>query len=91
MLLRTPSLVGAVLLKARSVVGPFREKDRGDLALLLSCVEDPLTLRDELTATERRWIRDAGNSLRPEDPELDDIIGSRRARLARQAYTLLCT
>jgi predicted nucleotidyltransferase len=89
MLLRIPSLVGAVLLKARSVVGPFRDKDRGDLALLLSCVEDPLAFRDELTASERRWVGDAGNSLRPEDPELDDIIGPRRARLARQTYALL--
>lgn len=91
MLLRTPSLAGAVLLKSRSVVGPFRDKDRGDLALLLSCVEDPLTFWDELTSTERRWVGEAGNSLRPEDPELDDIIGPQRARLARQTYALLCT
>lgn len=89
MLLRTPSLVGAVLLKARSVAGATREKDRGDLAMLLSCVDDPLTFRDKLSKKERGWLAHARTSLRPEDPELEDIIGRRRAQLARQAFALV--
>lgn len=89
-LVRTPSLLGAVLLKARSVVGASRDKDRGDLALLLSCIDDPMALREELVGRERRWLVDAHRSFRPDDRGLDDIIGFERTRLARQSYRLLC-
>ncbi|MBI2755376.1 MAG: hypothetical protein HYX52_01575 [Chloroflexi bacterium] len=53
-----PSLLGAILLKARAVeVGEDADKHRRDLALLLSALEDPRSLREELSASEKGWLR----------------------------------
>jgi len=53
-----PSLLGAILLKARAVaVDDVPENQRIDLALLLSLVEDVAPLQEELRRTEKSWLR----------------------------------
>lgn len=39
------------------VLEPASDDQRRDLALLLSLVDDPRPLRDELTGEERSWLR----------------------------------
>lgn len=59
-----PSLLGAILLKARAVdVDPDAERHLADLAFLLTLVEDPFELVAELTAKEQRHLS-AHHSLR---------------------------
>ncbi len=54
-----PSLLGAILLKARAVGAAPDEaaKHRGDLAFLLGLVADPRALAVGLRNTERKWLR----------------------------------
>lgn len=59
--LPVPSLVGAILIKAR-VVGNVqnkktRSKHERDLARLLALVPDPLAMRADLTKNERAYLR----------------------------------
>jgi hypothetical protein len=59
--LPVPSLVGAIVIKAR-VVGSVqnrytRTKHERDLARLLAVVEDPVAMRSELTTRERGYLR----------------------------------
>lgn len=57
--LRRPSLLGAILLKARAIGAAPDEaaKHRGDLAFLCGLVRDPRVLAGELRKTERGWLR----------------------------------
>lgn len=56
-----PSLLGAILLKARAVaVDDVPENQRIDLALLLSLVGDVAPLHEELRPTEKSWLRRRG-------------------------------
>jgi hypothetical protein len=53
-----PNLLGAILLKARAVdVDDVAESQRGDLAQLLSLVDDPDELAMQLRAREHLWLR----------------------------------
>jgi hypothetical protein len=53
-----PDLLGAVLIKARAVdVDDLPDAQRGDLAFLLSLVQDPRALAAELRGKERSWMR----------------------------------
>jgi hypothetical protein len=83
-----PSLLGAILLKARALQVHSRPDDqREDLALLLSFVADPSALAGELRGNETRWLRAAEKPLR-----LDQRVGrldELTARRARQALALL--
>lgn len=56
--LRRPSLLGAILLKARAVGAAPAEasKHLGDLAFLLGLVPDPRSLAPTLRPSERRWL-----------------------------------
>lgn len=58
--LRRPSLLGAILIKARAVdVAPGEAtKHRGDLAFLCGLVADPRALAADLSRSERGWLRD---------------------------------
>jgi hypothetical protein len=60
--LRRPSLVGAILLKARAVGAAPGEatKHLGDLAFLCGLVRDPRALAGELRKTEPAWLRACG-------------------------------
>jgi len=65
-----PTLLGAILLKARAVDVDVDtpENQRSDLALLLSMVEDAEGLAEELVGSERSWVRSRG--------ELNDLQGA---------------
>lgn len=53
-----PSLLGAILVKVRAIsVDDQPRAQRADVAFLLSLVEDPDPLAEELTASERQWLR----------------------------------
>jgi hypothetical protein len=61
-----PSLLGAMLIKARAVdVAEDPDKHRRDLALLLAAVEDPRSMRTELLSTERGCLRRRKELLHP--------------------------
>ena len=54
-----PSLLGAILLKARAVDAARDEaaKHEADLTFLLGLVPDPRSLASQLRKSERRWLR----------------------------------
>ena len=90
--LQRPTLLGAVLIKARAVpVHSDPEAQRHDLVQLLSLIEDPAAVARELKPTERRWLRNIEGLLWPSgEPDttlarLDEEVAQR----AREAYDLL--
>lgn len=87
--IRCPSLLGAILLKARSVTKKDRERDREDLLRLLTCVQDPQAMRDQLKDTECRWLSRAEATLAFDDPDLPDLFTEEQIRLARTTCRLL--
>jgi hypothetical protein len=53
-----PNLLGAILVKVRAIaVDEQPEAQRGDVAFLLSLVDDPDPLDVEISSSERRWLR----------------------------------
>jgi hypothetical protein len=92
--LRRPTLLGAVLIKARVVAKRRRLKfdsDRQDLVLLLTFIEDPRALArdEELKKTETRWLRKVEFLLDFDDPMLAERLPDGAAARAEQAYRLL--
>lgn len=92
--MRRPSLLGAILLKARVVTKERRDKfasDRQDLILLLSLVEDPRMLASTggLSRGERKWLRAAEAKIDFRDPALLDLFPPETLTRAMQAYRLL--
>jgi hypothetical protein len=88
--IRRPTLLGAILLKARALKVHERTEDqRQDLILLLSFVEDPRSMANELRDSERRWLRDTRPDLRLDDPLLQDRFSEQQLRLARLALEIL--
>jgi hypothetical protein len=85
--LRRPTLLGAILIKARSLMKHSDpESQREDLLRLLAMVEDPRAMAVELRPTERRWIRGAEARLAFDAfSALDDATVGR----ARQAFRML--
>lgn len=91
--LRRPSLLGAILIKAR-VVAKQRDKfqsDRQDSIRLLSLVEKPRALAEQegLRRTEKKWLRDVGPLLEFDDRALIEIFPGGEIPRAQQAYRLL--
>jgi hypothetical protein len=82
-----PDLLGAILIKARSLMKRFdAESQREDRLRVLAMVDDPRALAVELRPTERRWIRDAEERLAFDAfSALDDAT----VRRARQALRML--
>jgi hypothetical protein len=81
--LRRPSLLGAVLIKARSLmVHSDPESQREDLLRLLSLIPDPRAIAGELKASERQWLLRAEARLRFGDPSQLDQSDMRNAVLA---------
>ncbi|MDQ3822954.1 MAG: hypothetical protein M3321_06915 [Actinomycetota bacterium] len=87
-----PTLLGALLVKMRAIeVDDVPRAQRADVALLLSLVEDPDPLVDEIRKTERGWLRrhpyfgnpaaDAWADLSPDDAERAAIVFRRLADL----------
>jgi hypothetical protein len=89
-LLRRPTLLGAILLKARSLLVHSRPEDqRQDLITLLGLADDPRALRDETTAKERSWLRSASDRLALDDRDLDALVDPASLRIARAAFARL--
>jgi hypothetical protein len=85
--LRRPTLLGAILIKARSLmVHSDPETQREDLLQLLALVEDPRATAVGIRKTERRWLRKAGDRLNPGGLSALDPASAQRAQ---QAYELL--
>lgn len=85
--LRRPTLLGAILIKARSLmVHADPASQREDVLRLLSLVDEPRKLAAELRDSERRWLRQA-------EPRLDfpavSLLGADLRRRAQLAYRLL--
>lgn len=86
--LRRPTLFGAILIKARSLmVHADPASQREDLLRLLSLVEDPRELAAELRPTERRWLRQAELRLDFGAVSLMSADAQRRAELAYRLLT----
>jgi len=91
--LRRPSLLGAILIKARAVAArrDRLDSDRQDLIRLLSFVHDPRALAEEerLRTTEKRWLRDIEPLIAFDDAALTDALPAGDVGRAEQAYRLL--
>jgi hypothetical protein len=93
-ILRRPSLLGAILIKARVVAKRRKEKfdsDRQDLIRLLTYVEDPRALarEEQLKASERKWLRNVSAALNFNDPSFRALFPGSRLERAEQAFRLL--
>lgn len=93
---RRPSLLGAILIKARVVARRRKDKfhsDRQDLIRLLSYVEDPraLALEEQLKSSERKWLRNVDAALNFGDPALAAVFLGNSLERAQQAYRLLAS
>lgn len=85
--LRRPTLLGAILIKARSLmVHRDPETQREDLLQLLALVDDPREMAAGIRRTERRWLIQTGPRLDPRKASSLDPLTSQRAE---QAYQLL--
>jgi len=85
--LRRPTLLGAILIKSRSITRHADpEAQREDLLRLLALVPDPSAMAREIRPPERKWLRRAEVALDFDGPTtLDaDIV-----RLARLTYLRL--
>jgi hypothetical protein len=85
-----PTLLGAVLLKARSLEIHARTQDqREDLVTLLSLMTDPRTATESMKKTERRWLQSIESRLDIEDRRLEANFDPARLRIARASYRRL--
>lgn len=81
--LRRPTLLGAILIKARSLmVHHDPDAQREDLLLLLSLVDDPRAMAENLKASERGWLRAAEQRLAFDRTANVSADRMRRAQLA---------
>lgn len=89
---RRPSLLGAILIKARVVAkkreGKY-ESDRQDLIRLLGYVDDPRAVRAEMSRNEPGWLVDAGAAIDFEDSALTAQLSPGQLGRARQTLRLL--
>jgi len=89
-MLRRPSLIAAILLKARALRTHARPQDqRYDLITLLGLLDDPRAARTEITSKEIGWMRSISGQLSIDDPALRESFEATRLRAARAAYRVL--
>jgi hypothetical protein len=91
---RRPSLLGAILIKARVVAKKRKKKfdsDRQDLVLLLSLVDDPraLAVEGKIKESEKKWLRSIEEKLDFFDPLLSELFPPEKLERAVQAFRLL--
>lgn len=88
--LHRPTLLGAVLLKARSLRVHSRPEDqRQDLVTLLGLMTDPRGSAEDMKPSERKWLRTIEAALNLDDPDLDARVDPLSLRIARAAYRRL--
>ena len=89
-MLRRPTLVAAILLKARALRVHSRPEDqRHDLVTLLSLLDDPRAARTELASKEIGWVRSISSRLSIDDPSFQESFEAAQLRAARAAYRVL--
>jgi len=82
-MVRRPSLLGAILLKARAVdVDDVPGSQREELSFLLSLVEDPVAMAQELRGRERSWLRRREELLDADHPAWLRLRQAEDARIA---------
>lgn len=87
---RRPTLLGALLIKARSIlVHGDPDAQRADLVLLLSLIGDPRATAEQLKGREQSWLRKCEAQLGLDDPVLMAPFPRARVQRARLAYRLL--
>ena len=88
--LRRPTLIAAILLKARALRIHSRPEDqRHDLVTLLSLLEDPRAAREEITSKELAWLRSICDRLAINHPGPEASLDAAHLRAARAAFALL--
>jgi hypothetical protein len=88
--LRRPTLIAAILLKARALRVHSRPEDqRHDLVTLLGLLEDPRSARVDMSAKEIGWVRSISDRLTVDDPAFAGSFEADRLRAARAAYRIL--
>lgn len=86
--LRRPSLLGAILIKARSILGHADpQAQREDLLRLLALVDDPRAMSAALKTSERTWLREAEDRLNFQAPTRLEESTVRTARLTYRILT----
>jgi hypothetical protein len=87
-MLRRPTLLGAILIKARSIMRHADlEAQREDLLRLLALVDDPRAMSAAVRTSERKWLREAEDRLNFEAPTGLEESTVRTARLAYRILT----
>lgn len=85
-----PSLLGAILLKARAVeIDDLPEAQRSDLAFLLSLIDDPRAVAAERSTAERRWLRRRAELLDDRHPAWV-MLSAEQAANGAIALRILC-
>ena len=85
-----PTLLGAILLKARSLpVHSKPEDQREDLITLLGLLTDPRAAAATLKKSERKWLDAIEERVNLGDPALEARFSLAQLRVANAAYTLL--
>jgi hypothetical protein len=88
--LRRPTLIAAILLKARALRVHSRPEDqRHDLVTLLSLLDDPRATRTTLSSKEIGWVRSISDRLSIDDPSFQESFKAAQLRTARAAYRIL--
>lgn len=91
--LRRPSLLGAILIKARAVAlrRDAFQADRQDLTRLLSLVEDPrgLAADEGIRKSERRWLKDVESALDFDGLRQTGLFSREQLIRGEQAFRLL--
>lgn len=88
--LRRPTLIAAILLKARALpVHSNPEAQRHDLVSLLSLLHDPSAARDVITGNEIGWLRRISDRLAIDDAGLVESFDRSQLRAADAAYRML--
>ena len=88
-LIPRPSLLGAIIIKAAAVdADDLPHAQRSDLALLLSLLEQPIAIREQLTPKDRKRLRRRSGILNPEHRAWS-LLPSSQADRGRSALRLL--
>lgn len=77
-----PSLLGAIVIKARVAAGSGREKHRRDLARLLALVDDVEPMSQEMSSKERGYLRARSELRDPRHPAWSGIPNAEDAIIA---------
>ncbi len=88
---RRPTLLGAILLKARALeVSAHADDQRQDLVHLLTFVDDPRSMKTELQGNELKWLRRARAEIDFKGSALNTLFSAAALQHAEQVLEILC-